>query len=50
MVNRRITARAESSGVLNGTRLHFELEPGTVGRLSTNPRHADEDNHWFAPV
>ena len=49
-LNRTVSTEAESSGVLNGLVMHFEVElvPGIV--LSTDPARPGRPGHWVNPV
>lgn len=41
---------AHSPGDLRGVLTFFEIELGPTTRLSTDPQHVSEDNHWRSPV
>lgn len=49
-INRSMTVSANTSGVLNGLLVYFELDLGPNTRLSTHPDTADENCHWRSMV
>ena len=44
------TIVAQTSGLLNGLLIYFEVALSSETRLSTHPDLADVDNHWRSPV
>jgi predicted O-methyltransferase YrrM len=50
MIDRSVTISANTSGILNGMLVYFELDLGPTTRLSTHPHTADENCHWRSMV
>jgi ATP-dependent protease HslVU (ClpYQ) peptidase subunit len=50
MIDRSVTVSANTSGILNGMLVYFELDLGPTTRLSTHPHKADENCHWRSMV
>ena len=49
-IENTVTVAAETSGLLDGLLVYFELELGPTTRLSTHPAQVGKDNHWTNKV
>lgn len=50
IIDNPVTVTAETGGRLDGLLVYFDIDLGPSTTLSTHPKLAAEDNHWFSPV
>lgn len=50
IIDNSVTVSAATRGRLDGLLVYFDIDLGPSTTLSTHPKLAAEDNHWYSPV